>query len=391
MAAVARHYARVDVVRAPVNLGAAGRNAGVRACTTPYVAFCDDDTWWLPESLVRAADVLDRHPTLAAVTARVLVGETQREDPTNARMATSPLPNTFGLHGSELLGLLAGACIAASRRRTSSRRFARSTRSKPPAARAVRTGGRNVAEGNRADATMAPGRMTRMRTIGLLGGMSFESTIPYYRIVNETVRERLGGLHSARIALVSVDFDGIERLQRTGDWGAAGRMLGEAAQRVEAAGADLLVLCTNTMHIVAGDIAGAVSIPLLHIADPTADAIRAAGLRRVALLGTRFTMEQDFYRARLRGRGIESCIPDDAGREWMHRVIYEELCRGIVRDESRARLRTLIDDLVAGSAEGVILGCTEIAMLIDAGGSRVPIFDTARLHAQAAALLALED
>ena len=230
-----------------------------------------------------------------------------------------------------------------------------------------------------------------MRTIGLLGGMSFESTVPYYRIVNETVRERLGGLHSARIAMVSVDFHDVERMQTAGDWAAAGDFLAGAARGVEAAGADFLVLCTNTMHKVAPALERALTIPLLHIADPTADAIRAAGLRTVALLGTRFTMEQDFYRARLRERGIETLVPDAPGREWMHRVIYDELCRGIVRDASRTRLRDVVDALGARGAQGVILGCTEIAMLVDPRESHVPIFDTARLHAEAAALRALDD
>jgi aspartate racemase len=233
--------------------------------------------------------------------------------------------------------------------------------------------------------------MMRVRTIGLLGGMSFESTVPYYRIVNETVRERLGGLHSAKIAMVSVDFHDVERMQTAGDWTAAGAFLADAARAVEAAGADFLVLCTNTMHKVAAAVERAVTIPLLHIADPTADAIRNAGLHRAALLGTRFTMEQDFYRARLRERGIETLVPDARGREWMHRVIYEELCRGIVRDASRTSLRELIDDLVARGAQGVILGCTEIAMLIDPREWSLPIFDTTRLHAEAAALRALDD
>jgi len=230
-----------------------------------------------------------------------------------------------------------------------------------------------------------------VRTIGLLGGMSFESTIPYYRIVNETVRERLGGLHSAKVAMVSVDFHDVERMQTAGEWSAAGALLANSARAVEAAGADFLVLCTNTMHKVAADIERAVAIPLLHIADPTADAIRAAGLSTVALLGTRFTMEQPFYRERLRLRGIDGQVPDAADRDWMHRVIYEELCRGIVRDASRTRLAELIDTLAACGAEGVILGCTEIAMLIEPRESRIPIFDTARLHAEAAALLALDD
>jgi aspartate racemase len=233
--------------------------------------------------------------------------------------------------------------------------------------------------------------MTRVRTIGLLGGMSFESTIPYYRIINETVRERLGGLHSAKIAMLSVDFHDVEQMQTAGDWSAAGAFLADGARSVESAGADFLVLCTNTMHKVAADIERAVAIPLLHIADPTADAIRAAGLSTVALLGTRFTMEQPFYRERLRLRGIDARVPDSAGRVWMHQVIYGELCRGVVRDASRARLATLIEELVAGGAEGVILGCTEIAMLIEPRESKIPIFDTARLHAEAAALLALGD
>lgn len=230
-----------------------------------------------------------------------------------------------------------------------------------------------------------------MRTIGLLGGMSFESTLPYYRIVNETVREELGGLHSAKIALVSVDFHDVEVMQRAGDWPAAGALLAQAARSVEAAGADFLVLCTNTMHKVAAAIERGVAIPLLHIADPTADAILEHGLRRVALLGTRFTMEQDFYRARLRARGIETVIPDDAARTFLHRAVYEELCRGIVADASRDRLREVIADLVSRGAEGVILGCTEIAMLIGSDDAAVPIFDTALLHAHAAALYALSD
>jgi aspartate racemase len=221
--------------------------------------------------------------------------------------------------------------------------------------------------------------------------MSFESTIPYYRIVNEAVRERLGGLHSAKVALLSVDFHDVERMQAAGDWSAAGAFLADAARAVEAAGADFLVLCTNTMHRVAGDIERAIAIPLLHIADPTADAIRAAGLRDVALLGTRFTMEQAFYRERLRMHGVDARVPDAAGREWLHRVIYEELCRGIARDAARVRLRELIGELIARGAQGVILGCTEIAMLIEPRDSPVPIFDTTRLHAEAAAALALDD
>lgn len=228
-----------------------------------------------------------------------------------------------------------------------------------------------------------------MRTIGLLGGMSFESTLPYYRIVNEAVRQVLGGLHSAKLVLYSVDFHDVERLQSAGDWTAAGALLAEAARRVEAAGADFLVLCTNTMHKVAPAIERAVAIPLLHIADATAAAIGQKGLGTVALLGTRFTMEQAFYRDRLRMHGIETIVPDGAGREWMHRVIYEELCRGVVREDARLRLREVIAGLAARGAQGVVLGCTEIAMLLDAGDAKLPVFDTARLHAEAAAREAL--
>jgi aspartate racemase len=230
-----------------------------------------------------------------------------------------------------------------------------------------------------------------MRTIGLLGGMSFESTLPYYRIVNETVRQMLGGLHSAKLVLYSVDFHDVERMQSDGDWTAAGVLLADAARRVEAAGADFLVLCTNTMHKVAPAIERAVAIPLLHIADPTAAAIAAHGLHTVGLLGTRFTMEQAFYRDRLRMHSIETIVPDDPGREWMHGVIYDELCQGIVRDEARHHLRHVVADLIARGAQGIVLGCTEIAMLGDVLDPALPVFDTARLHAKAAAREALSD
>lgn len=227
-----------------------------------------------------------------------------------------------------------------------------------------------------------------MKTIGLLGGMSWESTALYYREINEAVKERLGGLHSARLVLVSLDFHDVERLQQAGDWEAAGRLLADAARSLEAAGADFLVLCTNTMHRVADEIEGAVRIPLLHIADPTAEAIRAAGLSRVGLLGTRFTMEQDFYRERLRGRhGIDVLVPGEADREIVHRVIYDELCVGRVLDTSRAEYRRILGSLAAEGAEAVILGCTEITMLVGSADSPVPLFDTTSLHARAAASL----
>lgn len=228
-----------------------------------------------------------------------------------------------------------------------------------------------------------------MKTMGLIGGMSWESTAGYYRLVNEGVKRRLGGLHSARLVLHSVDFDAIERLQHAGDWDAAGATLAEAAQSLERAGADFLVLCTNTMHKVAAAIEAAVAIPLLHIADPTAAAIKAAGVARVGLLGTRFTMEQAFYHERLRAHGLDVLVPGEAARERVHRVIYDELCLGIVRDDSRAAYRDIMRELVADGAEAIILGCTEIALLVGAADATVPLFDTTALHAQAAVDAAL--
>jgi len=230
-----------------------------------------------------------------------------------------------------------------------------------------------------------------MKTIGLIGGMSWESTLGYYRQINEAVKRRLGGLHSARIVLYSVDFHDIERLQHAGDWDAAGAALADAARALERAGADFVVLCTNTMHKVAPAIEAAVAIPLLHIADPTAAAITAAGFARVGLLGTRFTMEQAFYRDRLRDRGLDVLVPDEAARERVHRVIYDELCLGVVRDASRAAYRDIMRALVARGAEAVILGCTEISLLVGADDAAVPLFDTTALHAEAAVDAALAD
>lgn len=231
-----------------------------------------------------------------------------------------------------------------------------------------------------------------MKTLGLLGGMSWESTIPYYRHINETVRERLGGLHSARLLLYSVDFDEIEHMQRAGEWEAAGATLATAARSLATAGAELLVLCTNTMHKVAPAIEAAVSIPLLHIADPTAEAIRARGLRRVGLLGTRFTMEEDFYRRRLEDRhGLEVCVPGDADRITLHRVIFEELCLGRILPASRNEYRRIMATLVEDGAQAIILGCTEISLLVSQADAAVPLLDTTALHARAAALRALGD
>ncbi|MEQ4574329.1 MAG: aspartate/glutamate racemase family protein [Gammaproteobacteria bacterium] len=228
------------------------------------------------------------------------------------------------------------------------------------------------------------------RTIGLIGGMSWESTLPYYRHINETVRRECGGLHSARLLLASVDFHDIEVLQRAGDWDAAGAALAGTARALQAGGADFLVLCTNTMHRVAAAIEAATPLPLLHIADPTADALAALGARRVGLLGTRFTMEQAFYKQRLAQRGFAAVVPDEAARADVHRIIYDELCQGVLRDASRQRYREVMAALVADGAEAIVLGCTEIALLVDATDATVPLLDTAVLHAEAAALHSLE-
>ncbi|MER8184785.1 aspartate/glutamate racemase family protein [Kitasatospora sp. NPDC094015] len=228
-----------------------------------------------------------------------------------------------------------------------------------------------------------------MKTIGLLGGMSWESTAEYYRLLNTLTRERLGGLHSAKCVLYSVDFAEIERLQVAGRWEEAGEVLAAAAGSLEAAGAELLLICTNTMHKVADQVAAAVGVPLLHLADTTAEAVLAAGPAKVGLLGTAFTMEQDFYRDRLAGHGLEVLVPDAAGRAEVHRVIYQELCLGIVREESRAAYRQVIADLVAAGAQGIVLGCTEIELLIGPEHSPVPVFATTRLHARAAVERAL--
>lgn len=229
-----------------------------------------------------------------------------------------------------------------------------------------------------------------MKTIGLIGGMSWESTVPYYRQINEAVKQRLGGLHSAKIILYSVDFHEIERLQHAGDWDAAGARMAEAAQALERAGADFLVLCTNTMHKVATAIEAAAGIPLFHIADPTADEIRQAGLSTIGLIGTRFTMEQAFYKDRLRERhGLQILTPGQEDRDTVHRIIYDELCVGQVKEASRAEYRRVIASLVAQGAQAVILGCTEISLLVGAQDSAVPLFDTTSIHARKAADWAL--
>jgi aspartate racemase len=231
-----------------------------------------------------------------------------------------------------------------------------------------------------------------MKTIGLIGGMSWESTVPYYRQINETVKSRLGGLHSAKLILYSVDFHEIESLQRAGDWETAGAVLADAARALEAAEASFLVLCTNTMHKVARSIEAAVAIPLLHIADPTAAEIKQAGHSVVGLLGTSFTMEQEFYRERLRAsHGLQVIVPTARDRESIHKIIYDELCLGVVKPESRAEYRRVMQSLVSQGAQAIILGCTEISLLVNQHDSEVPLFDTTAIHARAAAEEALAE
>lgn len=229
-----------------------------------------------------------------------------------------------------------------------------------------------------------------MKTIGLLGGMSWESTLHYYRLINQGVAARLGGLHSARVVMIAVDFAPIAALQAGARWDEAGALLAGEAARLERAGADFVVLCTNTMHRVADAVAAGTTLPLLHIVEPTARAIAARGLGRVGLLGTRFTMEEAFYTGRLRDRhGLDVLVPPEPDREVVHRIIYDELCLGRIHDRSREAYRRIASDLVAAGAEGVILGCTEIGMLLGDDDVPVPVLDTTELHAAAAVELAL--
>ena len=228
-----------------------------------------------------------------------------------------------------------------------------------------------------------------MKTIGLLGGMSWESTAHYYRLINEATRKALGGLHSAPIAMFSVDFQDIEVLQHAGDWDATARILAGKATQVEAAGAELLLICTNTMHIVADEISAAINIPLLHIADATATVITESGMTSIGLLGTKFTMEQEFYRSRLERHGLKVIVPPEQDRDIVHRVIYEELCLGEIHDESRTEFLRIIDDLQQQGAEAVIEGCTEIGLLVKQEHTSVPLFDTTSIHAQQAVIEAL--
>lgn len=229
-----------------------------------------------------------------------------------------------------------------------------------------------------------------MRIIGLIGGMSWESSLEYYRIINEEVRSKLGGLHSAKCLLYSVDFEEIERYQAVGDWESAGRVLGDVAQSLEKAGAEIIVICTNTMHKVIGYIEEKVSLPILHIADATATQIQKSYISTVGLLGTKYTMEQDFYKSRIASNGIKVLIPNPEDRDVINKVIYEELCLGNIQQSSRDYYKKVIRKLVEDGAEGVILGCTEIGLLVKQEDSEVPLFDTTVIHAIEAVNKALE-
>ncbi|MFO7622765.1 MAG: aspartate/glutamate racemase family protein [Anaerolineales bacterium] len=230
-----------------------------------------------------------------------------------------------------------------------------------------------------------------MKTIGMIGGMSWESSIEYYRLTNQAVRQRLGGVHSAKSVMVSVDFGEIEALQQSGRWDEATNMMVQAARQVEHGGADFLIICTNTMHRTADEVSQSISIPLLHIADATAEQVLARGFKQIGLLGTRFTMEEDFYRGRLENKfGLEVLIPDQAGRDLVHRVIYEELVIGVIDPESKKAYQQVIQQLAERGAQGVILGCTEIGLLVEQAGSPLPLFDTTAIHAQAAVDYALQ-
>ncbi|ASJ73914.1 aspartate/glutamate racemase family protein [Granulosicoccus antarcticus] len=229
-----------------------------------------------------------------------------------------------------------------------------------------------------------------MKTIGLLGGMSWESTALYYRIINEQVKDQLGGLHSARIAMVSVDFHDIEVLQKQGKWDEAAELLATSAQQVEKAGADFLLICTNTMHKVAPQIQAALSIPLIHLADATAQRIVAQGIKTVGLLGTNFTMEQDFYKGRLTDQhGLNVIVPSEPDRQIIHRIIYEELCLGDIKDSSRQQYLSIMNKMAASGAEAIIEGCTEITLLVQQQHTDILLFDTTAIHAEAAVTLAL--
>ena len=231
-----------------------------------------------------------------------------------------------------------------------------------------------------------------MKTIGLIGGMSWESSAEYYKIINETVKKRLGGLHSATLIMYSVDFEDIEKLQHAGEWDRATEFMVDAARKVERGGADFVLICTNTMHKMADEVQQALNIPLLHIADATAAEIKAHNMKHVGLLGTRFTMEEDFYKRRLQEyHGLTTIVPEEDERTIVHDIIYDELCCGEIRESSREKYKTIIENLIKRGAEGIILGCTEIPLLVSQRDSPVPVFDTTRIHAEAAVTLALTD
>lgn len=228
-----------------------------------------------------------------------------------------------------------------------------------------------------------------MKTIGLLGGMSWESTVPYYQIINEEVKNKLGGLHSAKIILYSVEFDEIEKCQSSGNWKKSGNILGKAAQNLEAAGADFILICTNTMHKVVPQISSMINIPIIHIADATADELQMNQIEKVGLLGTKYTMTQDFYKKKLIDRGIDVIIPDDTDIDVINDIIFHELCLGIIKEESRIKFKKIIESLKKKGATGVILGCTEIGLLIHQADSTLPVYDTTLIHAKKAAEIAL--
>jgi aspartate racemase len=231
-----------------------------------------------------------------------------------------------------------------------------------------------------------------MKTIGMIGGMSWESSIEYYRIINETVKARLGGLHSAKSIMYSVDFAEIEKLQHLGKWDEATDLMIDAAKRVENGGADFLIICTNTMHRMAEEVQQNIKISLLHIADATAEQIKSLGISKIGLLGTRFTMEEDFYKGRLiDNHDLNVIIPNQDERAIVHRAIYEELCQGKIKESSKAKFVEIINQLIKNGAEGIILGCTEIGLLVKQEHSLVPLFDTTKIHAEAAVDFALEE
>ncbi|MED1560127.1 aspartate/glutamate racemase family protein [Bacillus paramycoides] len=229
-----------------------------------------------------------------------------------------------------------------------------------------------------------------MKTIGLIGGMSWESSVEYYRIINKEVKNKLGGLHSAKCLLYSVDFEEIERFQADGKWEEAGKLLGDVAYSLEKGGADFIVICTNTMHKVIDYVEEKINIPILHIADATANQIKKSNLHTVGLLGTKYTMEQDFYKARIKSNGIKVLVPNDSEREMINKVIYEELCLGNIEQSSRDYYKKVITNLVDNGAEGIILGCTEIGLLVKQEDSEVPLFDTTEIHAIESVKKALE-